>query len=98
LAAEFRDLVSQKLDFEWDDRKRSLNIAKHGIDFVDAAEVFRDPSQYTYRSGIRSGETRYVSVGTVAGNLIAVIFTWRGRTVRIISARAARRSERDMYA
>lgn len=24
----------------WDERKRQLNIAKHGLDFADAAEVF----------------------------------------------------------
>jgi hypothetical protein len=95
--SDIRDLVSHDLIFEWDDNKRRLNIAKHGIDFADAAEVFGDPKQYTYRSTARSSETRFVSVGTAAGSLIAVVFTWRGRTVRIISARAARRSERDKY-
>jgi uncharacterized DUF497 family protein len=26
------------MDFEWDERKRQANIAKHGIDFVGAAK------------------------------------------------------------
>jgi uncharacterized protein len=94
---DFRGLVSDKQTFEWDDNKRRLNIAKHGIDFADATEVFSDPKQYTYRSATRAAEARYVSVGIAAGNLISVIFTWRGKAVRIISARAARRSERDKY-
>ncbi len=29
------------MDFEWDEAKRQANILKHGIDFVDAVEVFR---------------------------------------------------------
>ena len=86
LAVEDRPVVS-----------RALALAAHGIDFADATEVFGDPKQYTYRSAVRSSETRYVSVGTASGSLIAVVFTWRGKTVRIISARAARRSERDKY-
>ncbi|HET7805143.1 MAG TPA: BrnT family toxin [Pseudolabrys sp.] len=95
--SDFRDFASRDVVFEWDNDKRRANIAKHGIDFADAAEVFCDPKQYTLRSRIRSGETRFVSVGTAGGSLIAVVFTWRGNTVRIVSARAARRSERDQY-
>ena len=83
--------------FEWDDNKRRANVAKHGFDFVDATEVFADPRQYTYRSPYRSGEERYVSIGSVRGRLIAVVFTQRGDKLRIISARPARRNEREQY-
>jgi len=83
--------------FEWDDNKRHSNIAKHGIDFGDAVEVFSDPKQYTYRSRHADGEVRYVSVGIARGRLIAVVFTKREDKVRIISARAARRLERIQY-
>jgi hypothetical protein len=30
----------QSVEFEWDEAKRRANILKHGIDFVDAIEVF----------------------------------------------------------
>ena len=83
--------------FEWDDNKRRQNIVKHGIDFADATQVFGDPKQYTYRSQGRSAEDRYVSVGLAGGALVAVIFTPRDDRIRIISARAARRVERDRY-
>jgi len=83
--------------FEWDDNKRRSNVAKHGIDFSDAAEVFADSKQSTFRSSSRSGEQRYVSVGVARGRLIAVVFTQRGDKVRIISARAARKIERAQY-
>ncbi len=30
--------------FTWDERKRRANIRKHGIDFVDAVEIFAGPN------------------------------------------------------
>jgi uncharacterized DUF497 family protein len=83
--------------FEWDENKQRLNVIKHGIDFVDAKEVFYDPAAYTSVSPRNPGERRYVTIGSMRGTLIAVIFTLRGQAVRIISARTARRSERQSY-
>ena len=31
--------------YNWDENKRNSNIQKHGIDFVDAAEIFNDPNR-----------------------------------------------------
>ena len=28
------------MDFEWDESKRLANVAKHGIDFSDAVQIF----------------------------------------------------------
>jgi uncharacterized DUF497 family protein len=83
--------------FEWDDNKRRANVIKHGIDFVDACEVFADPKQFTYRSAHDASEERFISVGKVHGQLIAVVFTHRGDKIRIISARRARQIEREQY-
>jgi uncharacterized protein len=83
--------------FEWDENKRDSNITKHGIDFGDAQEVFSDPTAYTYASNQSANEQRYVTVGSAKGVLMAVIFTLRGLAIRIISARVARRSERQRY-
>lgn len=92
-----KDFFARISAFEWDDNKRRANVVKHGIDFVDAVELFTDPKQYTYHSVRHSGELRYVSVGLSKGILIAVVFTWRETRLRIISARAARRFERERY-
>jgi len=83
--------------FEWDESKRRSNVVKHGIDFSDATEAFYDPAAFTLRSPHPASERRYVTVGLVRGALIAVIFTIRGEAIRIISARAARRGERQTY-
>ncbi|PXX42579.1 ribonuclease toxin BrnT of type II toxin-antitoxin system [Undibacterium pigrum] len=29
--------------FEWDENKNQINIRKHGIDFSDAADIFKHP-------------------------------------------------------
>jgi len=92
-----RRLFKRTPRFEWDESKRRSNIVKHGIDFSDATEAFYDPAAYSFRSRHPASEQRYVNVGLMRGALIAVIFTVRGEAVRIISARAARRGERQTY-
>jgi uncharacterized protein len=31
------------MNFEWDERKNEINLAKHGFDFIDAPRVFDLP-------------------------------------------------------
>ena len=83
--------------FEWDENKRLTNIAKHGIDFEDAKEVFSDQAAFSFASARSTEERRYVTVGLSKERLIAVIYTRRAEVIRIISARAARQSERQRY-
>src|ERR1700740_1659241 len=87
----------QGATFEWDENKRRSNVIKHGIDFSDATEAFYDPAALTFLSPYTTHERRYVTIGAVRGVLIAVVSTSRGGAIRIISARAARRSERQKY-
>ncbi|MGE5516960.1 MAG: BrnT family toxin [Bacteroidota bacterium] len=42
-------------------------------------------------------EPRFVAVGMVQGVEIAVVFTDRGTVIRLISARRARKNEREAY-
>jgi uncharacterized DUF497 family protein len=85
------------MPYEWDDNERRSNLAKHGIDFLDAIAAFADPRGFVYRVQEQQGEVRFVAVGAAKGVLVAVVFTERGENVRIISARAARRNERRQY-
>ncbi|MGR3316668.1 BrnT family toxin [Roseovarius indicus] len=81
--------------FEWDEDKRKLTLEKHGLDFLDAAEVFaEDHLVLRARSEI---EQRLIAIGPINGMFIAVVFTMRGDTIRIITARRARRNEREAY-
>ena len=81
--------------FEWDDEKSRRNLAKHGIDFDDAKEVFYGP--VIIRQSNRGNEERWVAVGYLENRLVAVVFTRRGDVIRIISARRARKNEEREY-
>jgi hypothetical protein len=84
------------MEFEWDERKRISNAAKHRLDFEDAIEVF---SEFHVRLPARAvgDELRHKAIGYVADILVAVIFTERGSAIRIISMRKARNNERRYF-
>ncbi|MBC7952692.1 MAG: BrnT family toxin [Rhodospirillaceae bacterium] len=83
------------LEFEWHDDKNALNRAKHGIDFEDAIAIFEGP--LLVRPSHRGDEERFVAVGSAEGVEIAVVYTQRDSAIRLISARRARRNEREAY-
>ena len=85
------------MSFEFDPKKSASNKAKHGIDFVEAQElwngdVFEIPAMTT------EGETRYAVLGEIKGAPYTVIITYRGANLRIISARASSKNEAAKYA
>ena len=85
------------MEFEWDGRKAASNLNKHGVDFADAVTVLDDEIAITVRDE-GSGEDRYVTIGMDAiGQLLVVVYAWRGERVRIISARKATPRERKSY-
>ena len=81
--------------FEWDDAKNASNLAKHGIDFDDASEIFYEPV-LVFRSP-RNDEERWLAVGITGERIISVIFTRRAESIRLISARYPRRHEERAY-
>ena len=83
--------------FQWDSVKARANLRKHGVDFADAVGVFEDPLALTLEDP-HPRENRYVSLGLdLLGRLIVVNWTWREDDIRLISARKARRAERNLY-
>jgi len=86
-------------EFEWDRRKASTNLGKHGIDFADATEVLFDPLAITVPdTGAEKEEDRFVTIGVDGlGRILVVVFTWRKDRIRIISARKATPRERKEY-
>jgi uncharacterized DUF497 family protein len=86
------------MDFQWDEEKARGNLRKHGVDFADAATIFEDEMALTIEDPDAVGEHRFVSVGRNArGQILTVIYTLRGESIRIISARQATRHERNSY-
>ena len=84
------------MDFEWDEKKRALNLAEHGLDLIDANPLFDGRPVFTYPSP-RHGEERFVTVGQLANRFFAVVWTERVDAVRLISFRRARDAEERKY-
>jgi uncharacterized DUF497 family protein len=84
------------MDFEWDEAKRHSNLEKHGIDFRDARAVF-DGRPYVTIASARGSEHRSLTLAMLAARLIAVAWTWRSESIRIISVRSARDAEKRQY-
>lgn len=70
-----------ELRFEWDSNKSTTNLAKHGVSFDEARQVFDD---------------RTIGLG-LNGQLVVVFYTDRGDTIRVIGARRATRREQYVY-
>ena len=86
------------IDFEWDAAKAERNLAKHGFSFEEASEVFADPSLATVNATReKDGEARVKAIGRIGGRLYAVVYTQRGETKRLISARRANANEERIY-
>ncbi len=89
------------MQYAWNARKAASNEAKHGVSFEEAITVFRDPLSVTIDDPLHSvGEDRYVTMGlSRAGRLLVVVHAddRAVERIRIISARAASRTERQAY-
>lgn len=84
--------------FEWGEDKNRANIAKHGVSFELASQIFSGPVMTWFDNREEHGELREISIG-MAQNLaiLIVAHTHRSDMTRIISARAATRMERERY-
>ena len=83
--------------FEWDEAKRLANILEHGVDFVDAIEIFTGRFIETEDQRRDYGERRFLVTGEAQSETLRVVYTSRADRCRIISARRAGRNERRAY-
>ena len=82
--------------FEFDAVKSESNLAKHGMDFVDAQLLWSDPDLLEIPAKIE-GETRYLVIGLIGGKHWSAVITHRGVNIRLISVRRARTEEVALY-
>jgi uncharacterized DUF497 family protein len=86
------------MKFEWDPEKAAPNLQLHGVTFELATVAFGDPRRLEDLDDREDyGEERTVLIGYARGSLLTVVYTERGRSSRIISARRATRNEQDRY-
>ena len=87
------------MDFEWNEAKRDLNLAKHGVDVFIAALIFEGHTIKTEDERHDYGELRYKSIGMVDDTCYVVIHTERNGVTRLISAwEGGRRDRRKLEA
>ncbi len=78
--------------------KARRNPANHNINLAEAETVLYDPLALTLEDGTADGEQRFLTVGMDAeGRILAVVYTWRGDNIRLISARKATGREKQNY-
>lgn len=85
------------MNFEWDDKKNEANLKKHKISFNEAVIVFYDPFAQIEES-TKAEEQRLTIIGSIEKGVVFVVYIEKkGSSVRIISARKAKKKERKFY-
>ena len=85
------------MKFEWDDNKNNKNIEKHGIDFSDATEAFKNPIIEKVDDRKDYGETRWIALAYLVKFVVVIVYTIRKGVYRLISVRKAKSKETAYY-
>lgn len=82
--------------FEFDERKSQATAEKHGIDFICAQELWRDP--YLIEIPAKTIDApRSLVVGRIHGKHWSAVITQRNGNIRLISVRRSRPEEVALY-
>jgi uncharacterized DUF497 family protein len=84
------------MKFEIDPAKSESNREKHGIDFVEAQDLWDDPNHLIVPARSLT-EERYALIAKRNKKVWTCIFTLRNENLRIISARRAHKDEEEGY-
>jgi len=84
------------MDFEFDASKSRTNREKHGIDFIEAQQLWQDEDRLEIPARTED-EPRYVLIASLAQKLWSAFFTYRRGHIRLISVRRSRKEERALY-
>jgi len=86
------------MEFEWDSDKSDACFAQRGFDFAYVLHAFLDDNRLIHKDTRWDyGETRYQLLGAVDGRAFFVVYTIRGKVIRLISARKANQREVHDY-
>jgi uncharacterized DUF497 family protein len=92
-------LLGQFEGFEWEGAKRDKNWRRHNVAWWECEEMFFNLPLYIWPDLEHSEkEDRYFAFGqTIGGRTLLVVFTLRGKKIRVISARDMNKRERRFY-
>jgi len=84
------------MNFEFDPEKSDVNKIKHGINFVEAQDLWDDIDLLEIPAKT-SDEPRFLVIGRIGEKHWTGIITYRSDNIRIISVRRARDEEIELY-
>ena len=82
----------------FDPAKRAKTLADRGLDFEDAAIVFRGTTVEIEDRRRNYGEIRIICYGLLSGRLVVIGYTPRGATRHVFSMRKANEREKALLA
>ena len=84
------------MPFEFNENKSILNRKKHGINFIEAQNLWNDPERVIIPAR-EMDEIRNMIIGRIERTVWSAIYTIRKENIRIISVRKARENEKEIY-
>lgn len=85
------------MEVEFDPAKNRKNIALRGLSFELATTFDFDSALIVVDDRRNYGEDRYRAIGLLNATVAVMVFTMRGKSLRVISLRHANRKERKHY-
>jgi hypothetical protein len=92
---EFKNIIG----FQWDEGNADKNRIAHHVENWECEQIFfNDPLLILDDPRHSAAEKRWAAFGrTNSGRPLTVVFTKRGKLIRVISARDMNRKERKFY-
>jgi len=84
------------MNFEFDPLKSDANLRKHGIDFLEAQALWRDPALVEIPARTLD-EPRFLVIACLQGRHWSAVITYRQQSIRLISVRRSRPDEVQLY-
>ena len=85
------------MEYEWDENKQRKNIEKHGIDFAAISSFRWETILEAVDNRFDYGEERINAIGFLGKRLVALTYTKRKNSIRVISLRKATKQEERYY-
>ena len=83
--------------FEYDATKSQTNQQKHGINFIEAQQLWVDDNLLEFPARKVEDEERFFAIGIIHQKYWTAVITYRADIIRIISVRRSRTEEIKVY-
>jgi len=92
-------MFSEINEFEWDEGNLTKNWEKHQVSYLESEQTFFNQPLIVQKDLNHSQlENRWFLLGkTDTERLLMIVFTLRKKRIRVVSARAMSREERNIY-